>query len=41
MGEKNSYKLSLLARPERKRQLGRPSCGCDDEVKMVGWEGVD
>jgi len=36
VGEKISYKLPLVARPEGRRPLGRPSCWCDDEVKMVG-----
>jgi hypothetical protein len=39
--DKNSYKLPLVARPDGKRPLGRPSCRCDDEVKMVGREHAD
>ena len=35
----------LVDRPDRQRQLGRPTCGWEDNLKVdlqeVGWEGVD
>jgi hypothetical protein len=35
----------LVGNPERKRQLGRPRCRWEDNIRMdlkkIGWEGVD
>ena len=34
-----------MGQAERKRQLGRPRCRLEDNIKMdfqeVGWEGID
>jgi len=45
MGEmRNAYKI-LVAEPEGNRQLGRPSCRWEDNIRTdlweVGWKGVD
>jgi hypothetical protein len=37
--------MDLVGKPERRRQLGRPRCRWDDNLKIfvqeIGWEGVD
>jgi hypothetical protein len=47
--KKNAYRI-LVGKPERKRQLGRPSSRWEDNIKMdlremgwggVGWYGLD
>jgi hypothetical protein len=45
MGENmNAYKV-LVGKPERKRPLGRPRHGWEDNIKMdlreIGWGGVE
>jgi hypothetical protein len=38
---RNAHKI-LIEKPERKRQLGRPSRRWEDNFRMeIGWEGVD
>jgi hypothetical protein len=41
---RNEYKI-LVAKPERKRLLGRTMCRREDNIKMeledIGWEGVE
>jgi hypothetical protein len=45
MGElRNTYNI-LVGKPEVNRQLGRPRCTWEDNIRMdlreMGWEGVD
>jgi hypothetical protein len=45
MGEmRNSYNIIMVEKPEGKRQLGRPKCRWEDNIRMylraVGWEVV-
>jgi hypothetical protein len=39
---RNAYKI-LAGKPEEKRQLGRPRCRCEDNIRVdpreIGWEG--
>jgi hypothetical protein len=45
MGEKRNAHKILVAKPERKRQLGRTMCRWEDNIRVdlreIGWEGVD
>ena len=45
MGERRGLYRVLVAKPERKRQLGRPRHKWEDNIKIdfqeVGWVGVD
>jgi hypothetical protein len=41
MGEiRNMYK-TFVGKPERKRPLGRHRRSCEDNIREIGWEGVD
>jgi hypothetical protein len=44
MGKRNKCRL-LVGKPEVKRPLGQPICGCVDNIKMdlgdIGSGGVD
>jgi hypothetical protein len=44
-GGENKYSADFDRNSERKRPLGRPTCGWEDNIKMnfqeAGWEGVD
>jgi hypothetical protein len=38
---RNAYRL-LLGNAEGKRPIGRPRCGCLDDIKMdIKWGGID
>jgi hypothetical protein len=43
-GKRNAHKI-LVGKPERKRPLGRPRRGWEDNIKMdvreIGWGGMD
>ena len=45
MGEKTGIYRVLVGKPERNRPLGRPRCGCEDNIKIdlqeVGCGGTD
>ena len=45
MGEKTDIYRVLVGKPERNRPLGRPRCGCEDNIKMdlqeVEFGGMD
>jgi hypothetical protein len=45
LGEtRNAYRI-LVAKPERKRSLGRPRRRCVNDIKVdfreIGWDGMD
>jgi hypothetical protein len=44
VGERNAYRI-LVAKPERKRPLGRPRGRWENNIKMdfreIGWGGMD
>jgi hypothetical protein len=43
-GAHNAYRF-VVGKRDREKQLGRPTCRWEDNIKMhleeVGWEGVD
>jgi hypothetical protein len=45
MGERRGACRALVGKPEGRRQLGRPRCRWEDNIKMdlreVGWGGMD
>jgi hypothetical protein len=40
MGEKNAYRI-LVGKPEGKRSLGRPSRRWVNNIREIGWDGMD
>jgi hypothetical protein len=45
MGEKRGAYRLLVGKPEGRRQIGKPRCRCEDNIKMgleaVWWKGMN
>jgi len=41
MGEKKKAYKIFIGKPEGKRPLGRPRRSWEDDIREIGWEGVD
>jgi hypothetical protein len=41
MGAKRNAYMILVGKPEGKRPLGRLSCRWVDNIKVIGWDGID
>jgi hypothetical protein len=45
MGEMRNAYSNLVGRPERKKPVGEPTCGWEDNIRMdfreIEWEGMD
>jgi hypothetical protein len=41
MGEKMNACRILVGKPEGKRPLGRPRCTWQENIRIIGWGGMD
>jgi hypothetical protein len=41
MGEKKKAYKIFIGKPEGKRPLGRPRRSWEDDIREIGWEGLD